>query len=354
MGFLGLNIMALFAGYTQPLDTMKSWVYKWIYYISPVTYAQEALMLNQYAGVDLACAPQHLIPSVPGATIENQVCFFPGAEAQSATVSGSKFLNIQLGYESSHLWRNYGIIWVFIIGYITLAMIGVEYLSWGSGGGSTKIFIKPSKKATPKELPTVEPKPATEKATNSDGLEPIKTSKSVIRGRASIMTWQNVNYFVPIPGDTPRNLLNNVSGYVKPGRLTALMGPSGAGKTTLLDTLSQKSRVGVVSGDMLVDGKKLRADFQRSTGFVEQMDIHDGTATVREALQFSALLRQPASVSKEEKYKFVEEIIGLLELEHLADALIGMPGFGLSVEERKVRQILLPFLQYNELIRNSE
>jgi ABC-type multidrug transport system ATPase subunit len=27
-----------------------------------------------------------------------------------------------------------------------------------------------------------------------------------------------------------------VSGYVKPGTLTALMGASGAGKTTLLDT----------------------------------------------------------------------------------------------------------------------
>lgn len=58
-------------------------------------------------------------------------------------------------------------------------------------------------------------------------------------------------------------------------------------------------------------------------------------STVREAMRFSALLRQPASVSKEDKYKFVEEIIKLLELETLADAIIGAPGFGLSVEERK-------------------
>ena len=60
-----------------------------------------------------------------------------------------------------------------------------------------------------------------------------------------------------------------------------------------------------------------------------------GMSTVREALRFSALLRQPPNVSPEDKYKFVEEIIRLLELESLADAIIGAPGFGLSVEERK-------------------
>jgi ABC-type multidrug transport system permease subunit len=32
LAFLGLNVIALFAGYMQPYKTMKSWVYKWIYW----------------------------------------------------------------------------------------------------------------------------------------------------------------------------------------------------------------------------------------------------------------------------------------------------------------------------------
>ena len=59
------------------------------------------------------------------------------------------------------------------------------------------------------------------------------------------------------------------------------------------------------------------------------------TATVREALRFSAYLRQPYEVSQENKDAYVEEIIELLELQDLADAMIGVSGFGLGVEARK-------------------
>ena len=53
-----------------------------------------------------------------------------------------------------------------------------------------------------------------------------------------IFTWRNVVYDISIKGE-PRRLLDHVSGWVKPGTLTALMGVSGAGKTTLLDALAQ-------------------------------------------------------------------------------------------------------------------
>ena len=109
----------------------------------------------------------------------------------------------------------------------------------------------------------------------------------------------------------------------------------GAGKTTLLNTLAQRITFGKVSGDFLVDGRPLPKSFQRATGFAEQMDVHEPTATVREALQFSALLRQPREVPTQEKYDYCETIIDLLEMRDIAGATIGRIGEGLNQEQRK-------------------
>jgi len=49
-----------------------------------------------------------------------------------------------------------------------------------------------------------------------------------IAENTSIFTWQNVTYTIPFESGQ-RKLLQNVQGYVKPGRLTALMGASGSG-----------------------------------------------------------------------------------------------------------------------------
>ena len=79
-------------------------------------------------------------------------------------------------------------------------------------------------------------------------------------------TWEKVNYVVPVPGGT-RRLLHDVYGYIKPGTLTALMGASGAGKTTALDVLAQRKNIGVITGDLLVDGKPLDPSFARGTAY---------------------------------------------------------------------------------------
>jgi ABC-type multidrug transport system ATPase subunit len=111
------------------------------------------------------------------------------------------------------------------------------------------------------------------------------------------------------------------------------MGVSGAGKTTLLDVLAKRVSIGVVTGDMLVNGKPLDTSFQRKTGYVQQQDLHLPTTTVREALRFSATLRQPKSVSQKEKYHYVEDVIDMLGMEDFADAIVGIPGEGLNVEQ---------------------
>ncbi|KAG6820654.1 hypothetical protein H0H93_013505 [Arthromyces matolae] len=171
---------------------------------------------------------------------------------------------------------------------------------------------------------------ASEKHSSLKYEEEVKQEKAAISSDQKTFTWENLNYHVPTPSGQKR-LLHDVFGYVKPGTLTALMGASGAGKTTCLDVLAQRKNIGVVSGDILVDGRPLDSDFARGTAYAEQMDVHEGTATVREAMRFSAYLRQPASVSIEEKNAYVEEMIELLELHDLSEALV----FSLNVEARK-------------------
>lgn len=56
---------------------------------------------------------------------------------------------------------------------------------------------------------------------------------------------------------------------------------------------------------------------------------------MREALEFSALLRQPRDVPREEKLQYVNTIIDLLEMQDIEHSLIGKIGAGLSIEQRK-------------------
>lgn len=150
--------------------------------------------------------------------------------------------------------------------------------------------------------------------------------------------WRGLNYDIPVKGGT-RRPLNDVNGWVKPGTLTALMGVSGAGKTTLLDVLAHRTSIGTVSGDIFVNGRLPGAGFPRRTGYVQQQDLHLETTTVREALQFSAVLRQPRSVPKAEKLQYVDEVVRLLGMEHFTEAVVGQSGEGLNVEQRKLLSI---------------
>jgi ATP-binding cassette subfamily G (WHITE) protein 2 (PDR) len=161
-----------------------------------------------------------------------------------------------------------------------------------------------------------------------------KQAGGMLQEQTSVFQWHDVCYEVKIKDET-RRILDHVDGWVKPGTLTALMGVSGAGKTTLLDCLADRTSMGVITGEMLVDGSPRDMSFQRKTGYVQQQDLHLQTSTVREALNFSALLRQPAHVPKQEKLDYVEQVIKLLDMEEYADAVVGVPGEGLNVEQRK-------------------
>ncbi|RAQ58607.1 hypothetical protein COH20_002803 [Aspergillus flavus] len=172
---------------------------------------------------------------------------------------------------------------------------------------------------------------------------------SFIHPQSSVFSWQDIVYDIEIKGES-RRLLDHVSGWVKPGSLTALMGASGAGKTTLLDVLARRVKVGVISGETLANGKPLDWNFPRKIGYVQQQDLHLDTATVRESVRFSATLRQPKSVPLSEKYAYVEHVINALGMEPFADAVVGKLGEGLSLEQRKRLTIAVELAAKPELL----
>lgn len=80
------------------------------------------------------------------------------------------------------------------------------------------------------------------------------------------------------------------------------------------------------------------------------MDIHEPTATVLEALRFSAKLRQPREVSLEEKYEYVDRVLDIMEMRNISGAIIGTPGNGLDPESRKRLTIAVELASKPELL----
>lgn len=85
-------------------------------------------------------------------------------------------------------------------------------------------------------------------------------------------------------------ILNDVSGIIKPSRMTLLLGPPGSGKTTLLLALAGKlDKTLQFSGNVTYNGHGLQEFVpQRTAAYISQHDVHIGEMTVRETLAFSA------------------------------------------------------------------
>ena len=324
--------LVIFTGFVVPVDYMLGWC-RWINWIDPVAYGFEALMINEFHNREFKCSqfiPSPLVPGYENVTSDHQACSAVGSISGQPLVSGDAYINTQFKYFHSHKWRNVGILIGFVIFFHLVYIMAMEYISAKKSKGEILVFKRgyiPSAISGKQdvEAPTVRPIAVTENASYSEG---------VIQASTSVFHWGNVCYDVKIKGE-PRRILDHVDGWVKPGTLTALMGVSGAGKTTLLDCLADRTSMGVITGEMLVDGKARDQSFQRKTGYVQQQDLHLETSTVRESLEFSALLRQPATTPKAEKLAYVDEVIKLLDMQDYADAVVGVPGEGLNVEQRK-------------------
>ncbi|KAF3023105.1 hypothetical protein E8E14_013473 [Neopestalotiopsis sp. 37M] len=327
-----LLAIALYTGFAVPPVYMKPWL-GWIRWLNPVYYGLESVFVNEFVGRNFSCA--HFVPSGLGYTDlspDNRVCQTVGASPGENFVDGAAYLLSSYGYQSAHKWRNFGILVAFMIAFMALHLLATEYIASERSKGEILVFLRRTLRKGQRpnvddvETQATSPVPR-DYATQSSDNEKIEQ-------QTSIFHWSNICYDVKIKNEN-RRILDHVDGWVKPGTLTALMGVSGAGKTTLLDVLADRVTMGVVSGDMRVNDKLRDTSFQRKTGYVQQQDIHLHTSTVREALNFSAILRQPSNYTREEKLAYVDTVISLLGMEEYSDALVGVPGQGLNVEQRK-------------------
>lgn len=342
--FAGVLILAalMYSSFMIQRPSMRVY-FKWISYINPVLYGFEAMITTDFHGRHMECKGGQLIPNGPGYSSDHAACSLTGSQFGQTWVQGDDYIREAFTYKFNHVWRNFGILIGFLVFFMFMAALGFEVVRPISGGVDRLFFLRGRKPDTV-VVPGEENAAGDEESGPSEPSSLEKTTKNgnsssevdALAGLESkdIFTWKNVDYTIPYEGGE-RKLLDDVSGFCLPGKLTALMGESGAGKTTLLNVLAQRIEMGTITGDMLVNGKPLDMSFSRRTGYVQQQDIHLAQATVREALQFSATLRRPASVSQEEKYEYVEKIIEVLNMSEYADAIVGQLGSGLNVEQRK-------------------
>ncbi|KAH6706458.1 atrB, ABC transporter [Leptodontidium sp. MPI-SDFR-AT-0119] len=317
----GLAVIStlLYNGYMIPKPDMHPW-FVWIFWINPLAYAYNALLSNEFHGKVMACVGPNLVPNGPGyGSVENQACTgVRGAIPGATEVTGTQFLD-SLNYSHSHLWRNIGIVFVWWIFYVCLTIFFTSrWAETAPRSGQLLVpreFAKKTARVPPQDeeaAPVNDEKINTSSSSSTTQITP-EANGQLIRN-TSVFTWKNLTYTVSTPHG-PRVLLNNVHGWVKP---------------------AQRKVDGTIHGDILVDGRPLSVSFQRSAGYCEQLDVHESLATVREALEFSALLRQSRDVSREDKLKYVDVILDLLEMHDIENCLIGTPGgAGLSVEQRK-------------------
>ncbi|KAF7289891.1 hypothetical protein MIND_01363800 [Mycena indigotica] len=337
--------LVMYTGFTVPVRDMVPW-FRWVNYLNPVGYGFESIMLNEFVGRSYSCTM--FIPAGPAyanATATNQICGTAGAKPGNNFVLGEDYLQTSFSYVHSHLWRNFGILLAYMIVFCAIHLIATEYISAAKSKGEVLVFARShvSDKQQPSDLESAPPMEKT--GPIGDNATAPKIPK-----QTKVFMWKDVCYDIKLKDKSDRRLLDHVDGWVKPGTLTALMGVSGAGKTTLLDVLATRTTMGVVTGEMLVNGRPRDQSFQRKTGYVQQQDLHLATSTVRESLEFSALLRQHKSIPKAEKLAYVDEVLALLDMESYAEAIVGVPGEGLNVEQRKRLTIAVELVAKPELL----
>ncbi|XP_056164531.1 pleiotropic drug resistance protein 2-like [Syzygium oleosum] len=349
LGTFTLLLVFVLGGFIVAKDDIQPWMI-WGYYVSPMMYGQNALVINEFL---------------------DERWSIPTTEKISEPTIGRVLLKYRgMFVEDYWYWICIGALLGFSLLFNVCFILALTYLN--PLGDSKSITLdeddenKDKKQSTSKGQNKIVPSDMTSASTTTffEGIDMavMNTSDDAKSGvgapaqmnakRGMVLPFQplslafsHVNYYVDMPAEMKSQgieesrlqLLRDVSGAFRPGVLTALVGVSGAGKTTLMDVLAGRKTGGYIEGSISISGyPKNQETFARVSGYCEQNDIHSPNVTVYESLVYSAWLRLPKDVKKETRQQFVEEIMELVELNTLRNSRVGLPGVdGLSTEQRK-------------------
>ncbi|XP_050205487.1 pleiotropic drug resistance protein 2-like [Mercurialis annua] len=323
VGFLVLLMVFMLGGFIVSKNDIVSWL-RWGYYASPMTCGQNAISINEF--LDDRWNTPTGNPSAP-------------------TVGISLLKERGLYTTESWYWYSIAALFGFTILFNILIVVALTFLN-APGDKKTVSSDDNSDDDIKKSL------------SNSGGIELARTNAQehnisnsqskkgmVLPFQPLSLAFNHVNYYVDMPAEMKTRgveenrlqLLRDVSGTFRPGTLTALIGVSGAGKTTLMDVLAGRKTGGYIEGTLCISGYPKKQDtFARISGYCEQNDIHSPFVTVYESLLYSSWLRLAADVNAETRKMFVEEVMELVELNPIRNAIVGLPGVdGLSTEQRK-------------------
>nr|QVT92329.1 ABC transporter [Salvia miltiorrhiza] len=330
-GLFALLLLFALGGFVLARGDVKKW-WLWGYWSSPLMYAQNAILVNEFTG-----------------------------HSWSKLVNGTKLGVLVMesrGFFPQTYWywigvgALFGFVWLFNILYLLcLTFLGAyekpQAVLPEIVEDDSRVHSSISRNPAQGSEGMRRSISSGSSSVTSDAIELTENRKRgmILPFEPHSLTFDDIRYSVDMPAEMrvqgatedKLELLKGVSGAFRPGVLTALMGVSGAGKTTLMDVLAGRKTGGYIEGHITISGyPKNQATFARISGYCEQNDIHSPNVTVYESLTYSAWLRLPQEVDEKTKKLFVDEVMDLVELTPLREALVGLPGVsGLSTEQRK-------------------
>ncbi|KAE9446707.1 hypothetical protein C3L33_21390, partial [Rhododendron williamsianum] len=319
----------LFAGFIIRKTSMPTWL-KWGFWVSPLSYGEVGLAVNEFL------APR-----------------WQTKLAGNTTIGDETLENRGLQFSGYFFWISLGA----LLGFAILFNIGFALALTFLNSPQSRAII-----SNEKVTQTERSEDSFNGSKNEAKLKSYKKTTSkphkdrvVLPFEPLTLSFQDVQYYVETPLKKLQ-LLCDITGAIRPGVLTALMGITGAGKTTLLDVLAGRKTIGTIQGDIRIGGHpKVQDTFARISGYCEQTDVHSPQITIEESVVYSAWLRLHPEIDSKTKLDFVREVLEVIELDEIMDCLVGIPSVsGLSTEQRKRLTIAVELVSNPSIIFMDE